>query len=188
VYRILKPAIAALSVVSAVPVLAQPQVCLETRSETGGILHRGGQPVPVRFAVRYFTQIGTQDTVNSGGARLTGYRTTLQQDRTNVNKFGKRDYAIVAEMDSAGALQEYRIYDDPDDFFTTPARRALFQDMPLIAGCDENGRIDAWQQGQRMRDLLSQIATARIPVLLSLVVTIIALPDGGFGMYLDTIG
>ncbi|MBF0104304.1 MAG: hypothetical protein HQM16_03145 [Deltaproteobacteria bacterium] len=62
----------------------------------------------------YGAHLSTQDKVNSTGTPLNTVRAILQQDRANYYKFNKRDPQ-----------------DQPDGFFTTVDKRALFQKMQI---------------------------------------------------------
>ena len=61
----------------------------------------------------YYTTLSPQDTYNSRGVALTDVCAIVQQDRSNVHRFGNPDG------------------EQPDNFFTSPERRSM------IAGkCD----------------------------------------------------
>lgn len=64
----------------------------------------------------YYATLSPRDTYNSRGAPLKDVCAIVQQDRANVHKFGNPDR------------------DTPDNFFTSPARRAM------IAGTCEYAR------------------------------------------------
>ena len=76
----------------------------------------GLSPLTVRaesLMLEYYATLSPTDTYNSKGVPLTDVCSIVQQDRANVHKFGNPDR------------------EQPDGFFTTPARRAM------IAGkCD----------------------------------------------------
>ena len=55
----------------------------------------------------YFTTLSPKDTYSSRGAPLNDVCAIVQQDRANVHKFGNPDR------------------EQPDNFFTSPARRAM---------------------------------------------------------------
>ena len=55
----------------------------------------------------YYATLSPVDTFNSSGAPLGDVCAVVQQDRANVHKFGNPDR------------------EEPDGFFTTPARRAM---------------------------------------------------------------
>ena len=57
--------------------------------------------------VEYYATLTPSDTYNSRGAPLNDVCAIVQQDRANVHKFGNPDG------------------DRPDDFFTSPDRRAM---------------------------------------------------------------
>ena len=57
----------------------------------------------------YYAMLSAKDTYNSRGQPLKSVCAIVQQDRANVHKFGNPDG------------------DQPDGFFTTPARRAMIK-------------------------------------------------------------
>ena len=131
-----RTAIIALSLMSPLAAMAQDCADINTKFVDGEytdslILHEGSTRTEVDILVWYNTIVGDQDFVNSKGAPLTSILAVLQQDRANVNRFDKPDRTDLAFDDDAPNF----FYDDQDDYFTTPARRAEFADMTLVVEC-----------------------------------------------------
>ncbi len=188
-FKFIRSQISALILASlAFPGVAVAQGCIQRIDDATGIYRDGSFAQQVRFITTYFSQISERDIYNSKGGRLSTYRQILQQDRANVNRFGLRDYVNMSdgETDANGNLVEWKMWDDTDDFFTTPQRRALLTTMPLIFNCNDQGRPDDHENSADFLFWTRAMAKGQVPGTLMLMV--IPLPQGGYGFHFSFVG
>lgn len=174
----LRTAILALSLMSPLVVAAQDCADINTEFVDGKytdslILYEGSARTEVDILVWYNTIVGDQDFVNSKGEALTNVLAVLQQDRANVNRFGKPDRTDLAFDDDAPNF----FYDDQDEYFTTPARRAQFADMTLVVEC--------FYYPDHVQDFTDRFMGRETFFLM---INIFELPKGGLGIFVGEAG
>ena len=135
-------------------------------------LTENGQHWTVSPFVFYQTVVGDQDLFNSSGTRLKGYLSVLQQDRANVNRYNRPDHTKYDDPPN-----ETIFTDQKDAYFTTPARRAEFQDMVYIPYC--------YMSPEETRNFQNRIENADTGFLL---IGVFLLPDGRTGIHIDEAG
>ncbi len=123
--------------------------------------------------VQYNTIVGDHDFFNSKGVELTNVLAVLQQDRANVNRFGKPDSVNMAFDGEAPNM----FFDEQDGFFTTPARRALFADMTLVVEC--------FYYPDHVQDFTRRFMNRETFFLM---VTVFENPKGGLGVFIGEAG
>ncbi len=170
------------------PAIADAQACIERIDGESGIYREGVYAQPVQFLASYFTQITERDIVNSSGARLSGFRQIIQQDRANVNKYNKPDFVLMSdgETDENGNFIEWKLFDKKDPFFVTPQRRALLQTMPLIFACGDDGLPRNSENSADFKFWTDAIEIGQVPGSLGLIV--FPLPQGGYGFHFSFAG
>ena len=136
-------------------------------------LFEGDTRWDVTAIAQYNTIVGDHDFYNSKGVELTNVLAVLQQDRANVNRFGKPDRTNLAFDDDAPNF----FYDEQDDFFTTPARRAMFADMTLVVEC--------FYFPDHVQDFTNRFMNRETFFLM---VTIFEHPNGGLGIFVGEAG
>jgi len=126
----------------------------------------------VTAITQYNTIVGDQDFVSSKGVALTNVLAVLQQDRANVNRFGKPDSTDIGFDD-----ESLMFFDEQDDFFTTPSRRALFADMTLVVEC--------FYFPDNTQDFAKRFMGRETFFLM---VTVFEHPNGGLGVFVGEAG
>ena len=164
-----------------VPTLALGAGCMEFFEDANGMYHDGDYAAPAGYAVDYVTLITDRDRVNSRGQPLDGFRAVLQQDRANVNRFGKSDSYVKNGVDANGQAAQWTIFDQKDSFFVTPQRRAMILSMPLVFTCGAFGQPVETDNSPSYRRGLDRIAAGPGPIQVFAVV--VKLPRGGHGLY-----
>lgn len=146
-----------------------------TKGEYGEslFLFEGDTRWDIDVITQYNTIVGDRDFYNSKGVELTNVFAVLQQDRANVNHFNKSDYTKVSFADGDSIL----FYDEQDDFFITPARRALFADMTLVVEC--------FYYPDHVQDFTSRFMNRET---FPLMVTVFEHPNGGLGVFIGETG
>ena len=169
-----------LGLVLITPTMVTAQNCVEYKSEYADgaygdslFLYEGSKRWDVDVIVQYNTIIGDHDFYNSKGLALTNVLAVLQQDRANVNRFGKPNRADITYDDDNPMI----FVDEKDDYFTTPERRALFADMTL--------EVECFYYPDHMQDFTDRFMGRETFFLM---IHVFEHPKGGLGIFIGEAG
>lgn len=151
---------------------AQPCIEYGTAGDDELMLISNANRHVVQPFVSYMTIIGDQDLFNSKGVRLQNFLAVLQQDRANVNRFGRPDRTLFGDMDA-----EEVFVDETDGYFTTLERRALFAAMTYVPYC--------YMDPAEVHSFTDRILTGQSGFL---IIGVFDLPGGGVGIHINEAG
>lgn len=153
---------------------AQAQSCVEYIPDDGETLLvvTNGNSQVVRPFVQYSTVLGSRDLVNSKGTRLPNFLAVLQQDRANVNRFGRPDKTDFGDVDGAVIF-----VDEGDTYFTTAERRAEFTNIIHVPFC--------FMDRQDIKSFTNRIMANETGFLF---ISIFTLPNGKLAVHMSEAG